>query len=124
MVGTKEEIRVEIEKTPRKRTGQKRYSRELRAQVLAYSREQRQHGKPIQQVADELGMKAWTLARWHQQGRKVSGKPAFVEVSAAKLQSVATPTVFEVVCPGGFEVRVPAKFEASRLRELLTALEA
>jgi transposase-like protein len=121
---TKEEIQAAVEQTPLNGKGRKKYSRQLRADVVKYAGEQQRHDKRIQPIADELGIKAWTLTRWLQQERRNLKKPAFIEVEAAQPRPVPSAAIFEVVCPSGYQVKVPGQFDAPALRQLLTALEA
>ena len=122
MAGTKEELQAAIEQTPLNGVGRKNYSRQLRADIVKYANEQERTGRPVQQIADELGMKAWTLARWFQEEKKGSRKPAFIQVSSKARPTPSTAT-FEVVCPSGYQVKIPGQFDASALRQLLTALK-
>ena len=123
MASTKEELQAAIEQTPLNGVGRKNYSRQLRAEIVKYANEQERNGKPVQQIADELGMKAWTLARWFQEEKRGARKPAFIQVSS-KARPVPSVATFEVVCPNGYQVKVPGQFDASALRQLLTALKA
>jgi transposase-like protein len=129
MACTKEELQERIRTTPVV-NGKVRYSPELRRDLIEYSRVELAHKRSLNSIGNELGMNSWTLARWHQNERRAGGT-AFVEVStkgAPRLRpSGATAAVtaqpFEVTCPSGFGVRVPASFEPRALRELLSALE-
>ena len=132
MACTKEELQERIRSTAVMSDGKTRFSEDLRRDVLEYSKEQVAKGQSRNSIAVELGMNGWTLSRWHQKPRKAKGvsKATFVEVSAAgRAQGVgdrqaAPGQRFEVVCPSGFEVRVPASFEVAALRQLIQALES
>ncbi len=130
MACTKEELKSRVEAAAARSTGNVQFGPELRRDILEYSREQQAGGRSQQSIASELGMKGWTLNRWHQNARKAGGGGAtFVEVTTKKRArppkgSVAVPAAgFEVTCPSGHEVKVPARFEARALRELLVVLE-
>jgi transposase-like protein len=130
MACTKEELKQRIESTPVNRNGRAMYSPELKRDVTEYSRATRAESEvSVGAVAAELGLNGWTLQRWHQNERKVPGGASFVEVTAKKRGRPAKATVtepapdFEVTCPSGHEVKVPARFEARALRELLAVLE-
>lgn len=111
--------------------GKMQFSAELRRDIIEYSKQQMAEGQSQHSVARELGVNGWTLNRWHQKERRKGGEVGFVEVSAKKAKprrvtvaAVTGPAApFEVVCPSGFEVRVPNDFEATRLRQLLAVLE-
>lgn len=131
MACTKEELRRRVEATPVASDGKALFTSELRSDAVEYSMARRaEAGLSTAAVAAELGLKGWTLQRWHQNERKARGDgTAFVELTAprkrvrpAKAGVVEAPS-FEVSCPNGYEVRVPAGFEARALRELLSALE-
>lgn len=130
MACTAEELRKRVESAEVNSNG-KQFSAELRRDILEYSREQQAVGKSRQSIAGELGMKGWTLNRWHQNERKAkTGVAGFVEVGSVKKSRGARVTAakeayeaFEVTCPSGFEIRVPSRFETRAFRELLDALE-
>ena len=131
MACTKEELKQLVESTPVNSKGRAMFSPELRRDVVEYSTAtQTETGAAPKDIAAELGLNGWTLQRWHQNARKgVVGGAGFVEVTAKKRGrppkvSVMAPAAdFEVTCPSGHEVKVPARFEARALRELLTVLE-
>lgn len=132
MVCTKEELKKRVEATPVASNGKAMFSAELRRDAVEYSTSRRaETGESTAAVAAELGLKGWTLQRWHQNERKAKGSGAagFVEVVAKKRErpakvSATTPAVaFEVTCPSGFEVRVPASFDAGAFKSLLNAIE-
>lgn len=130
MACTKEELRQRVESAEVDSNG-KQFTAELRRDILEYSREQQAAGKSQQSIAAELGMKGWTLNRWHQNERKAKADVAgFVEVAPSRRSRGARVTSakeayepFEVTCPSGFEIRVPSRFETRAFRELLGALE-
>lgn len=132
MVCTREELKRRVEATPMASNGKAMFTAELRRDAVEYSMSRRaETGESTAAVAAELGLKGWTLQRWHQNERKAKGGGAagFVEVVAKKRGrppkvSATTPGVgFEVTCPSGFEVRVPASFEAGALKALLNVIE-
>jgi transposase-like protein len=133
MACTKEELKSRIESTPVASNGKAMFSPELRRDAVEYAKEQvKASGASLGDIATELGLNGWTLMRWNQNERKArsGGGAAFVEVTArkkrgrpAKAAVVVTAPSFEVTCPSGHEVRVPAAFEARALRELLAVLE-
>jgi hypothetical protein len=125
-----EELKKRIAAAPVLSNGSAQFGPELRRDILEYSSEQKAAGCSREEVAAALGMKRWTLDRWHQNESKVATVPAaFVEVPPMprgrppKTAKVEPDAAFEVTCPSGFEVRVPARFEARALRELISALE-
>ena len=124
MTCTKEELKKRVESAAVASDGKVQFSPELRRDIMAYSTEQQAVGRSQHAVAGEVGMKGWTLNRWHQNERKATvGGAKFVEVSPRKARVAPAAAPFEVTCPSGFEVRVPAGFEARALRDLLQALE-
>jgi hypothetical protein len=124
MACTKEDLKKLVEAAPRSVDGKVRFSKELQRDLLEYSTQQQAEGRSQQSIADEVGVNCWTLSRWHQREKKGAGEARFVEVRAGrKLAATGTAAPFEVTCPSGHEVRVPAGFEVRALRELLTALE-
>jgi transposase-like protein len=133
MACTKEELRKRVEATPVASNGKAMFTPDLRHDAVEYSTARRaQTGESVAAVATELGLKGWTLQRWHQNERKAGGgggDAGFVEVTAPRRRgrpakvAVAEAPSFEVSCPNGYEVRVPAAFEARALRELLSALD-
>lgn len=125
MAWTVDEMRLRILETPVNSRGRKRYGAELREEVLRYSTQALLKGRSQGSVARELGMKAWTLNRWHQQQGK-KPRQAFVEVTAQSLTSplLSRPgAAFEVILPGGYEILVPTGFEKESLRALVAVLE-
>ena len=131
MACTKEELKSRVEVAAMARGRNVQFGPELRRDILEYSREQQMSGRSQHAIAAELGMKGWTLNRWHQNERKAKGTggAGFVEVVRKKRErppkvSVQVPAVaFEVTCPSGFEVRVPASFDVGALKSLLNAIE-
>ncbi len=130
MACTKEELKSRVESMPVSVDGKVRFSSELRGEILKYSHEQQTVGRSQQSIADDIGLNAWTLNRWHQNERKQAAgvASAFIDVTPRrgrppKLAPKSMPPAFKVVCPSGFEVRVPARFEVQGLRELLAVLE-
>jgi len=119
------------------RNGRRRFTAALREEILEYSRSRRAAGFSISAIAAELELNDWTLGRWHSEQRKAGAaraisKVGFVEVSdlsrkpgrAVPHQSgKATSERFEVICPNGFEVRIPMRFDASALGQVLRAVE-
>jgi transposase-like protein len=125
MTSTTEDLKRRVEAAAVASDGKVQFSPELRRDIVAYSHEQQAMGRSQHSIASDLGMKGWTLNRWHQNERKPKSVAAkFIEVSPRKVRGAASAMVpFEVTCPNGFEVRVPAVFETGALRDLLTALE-
>jgi hypothetical protein len=131
MACTKEELKSRVEVAAMGGGRNVQFGPELRRDILEYSREQQLSGRSQQGIAAELGMKGWTLNRWHQNERKAKGTggPVFVEVMTKKLgrppkvSATAPAAGFEVMCPSGFEVRVPASFDAGAFKSLLNAIE-
>ena len=95
-----------------------------------------QSGLTAKQFAAQTGVNPNTLAHWKWRLGKaeavafgVARAPAFVEVTG--VAPVAAPAISAGRCSEGFElvlrddlrVRVPAQFDPSALRRLLTALE-
>jgi hypothetical protein len=106
------------------------FSPELRRDVVEYSNALQVEAEASPgEIASELGLNGWTLQRWHQNARKTTrGGASFVEVTAEKRRqsrkaSVVTSAAFKVTCPSGFEVRVPASFDARAFKSLLNAIE-
>lgn len=127
MACTREELQEKIRSVPMLRNGNAKYSAELRCEIIDYSKRLMAQGQSQQSIAVELGMKGWTLNRWHQNIRAAK-EPRFVEVSTRKMEvgRRAVPSqeaAFELKSPSGFEVRVPAVFSSSALRALLSAIE-
>ena len=124
MACTKEELQERIRAVVVAGNGYAQYPVELRRDVMAYARPLIAGGQAQMSIAAELGMKGWTLNRWHQNERKRKlGGARFVEVAKARVVVAPAPASFEVTCPSGHEVRVPACFEVRALRELLAAVE-
>lgn len=133
MTCTKEELKNRIEATKVASNGSVQFGPELRRDIVEYAKEQQAAGHSKQAIAEELGMRGWTLDRWCQNERKLAGAEgaAFVEViqekrgrsSKVKAVPVGPTASFNVTCPSGFEVRVPSGFEANALRRLLQTLE-
>jgi hypothetical protein len=122
MICTKEELQQRVKATPVASNGRLVFSPELRRDVVTYSTARRaQTGESISAVAEGLGLKGWTVQRWHQNENKARVSAAFVEVKAPR-RTALRPGSFKVTCPSGYEVRVPASFEAGPLRELLAVL--
>src|SRR5258708_23879928 len=132
MTCTMEELKKRVETTTVS-GGKLQFTAELRRDIMEYSAEQQTTGRSQQSIAAELGMKGWTLNRWHQNERKAKASvtSTFVDVTprkrmrAPKISSamVTPPGAFEVMCPSGFEVRVPSSFDAGALKHLLQTLE-
>ena len=68
----------------------------------------------------------------HFRQRKIDQEPPFLNLKSVrgmvkerppKVSVLAPAADFEVTCPSGHEVKVPARFEARALRELLAVLE-
>lgn len=130
MTCTKEELRKRVDGTPVASNGRVLFSPELKRDLMEYAKEGLAQGRSQNSIAADLGLKGWTLNRWHQNERKTRGSGAgFVEVVAKKrgrppkVSAMTPAAAFEVTCPSGFEVRVPASFDASALGRLLQALE-
>ena len=129
---TNEELKVRVAAAPVASDGKVQFSPELKRDIMGYSTEQQASGRSQQNIAAELGMRGWTLNRWHQNERKgrASGGAGFVELVARKRGrpakarvSMTSAAAFEVTCPGGFEVGVPPGFDEAALRRLLAVLE-
>lgn len=125
---TAEQLKERIQAVPTGVRGQRNFDRALRVDIVKYSRQEMAAGASQNAIAQKLGMKAWTLNRWHQNERKRAS--GFVEVAVAHARAgaaasaqVTATDVFEVTCRSGYEVRVPASFEAEPLRRLLVVLE-
>jgi hypothetical protein len=131
MAYTKEELKNRVEVAAMAGGRNVQFGSELRRDILEYSREQQISGRSQHAIAAELGMKGWTLNRWHQNERRAKATidAGFVEVVAKKLgrppkESAPPPAMaFEVTCPSGFEVRVPASFDAGAFKRLLNVIE-
>jgi hypothetical protein len=130
MACTREELKRRVESTSVNSNGRAMFRSELRRDVVEYSSAVRAGtGASLGEIAGELGLKGWTLQRWHQNAREAAGGASFVEVTAKKrgrppkVNVTAPPADFEVRCPSGHEVKVPAGFEARALGELLAVLE-
>ena len=127
MACTKEDLQQRIRSTAVMSDGKTRFSEELRRDVIEYAKERLAEGESRNSIAVELGMNAWTLSRWHQKPRRAktsAGATSFIEVSQKVGQVSGAPgQCFEVVCPSGFEVRVPARFELASFLQLISALE-
>lgn len=128
MANSREELRAQVALMPRNTDGKRKFSGELKGAILEYSKAQQAMGRSQFSIAEDVGLKGWTLNRWHQNERKLVAP--FVEVTTKKrglpgrraLPEEAIEA-FEVTCPNGFEVRVPSRFSGRELRELLAALE-
>ena len=130
MTCTKEELKRRVEATAVGSDGKKLFSPELKGDLMEYAKEGLAQGRSQNSVAAELGLNGWTLNRWHQNERKARGSGAgFVEVVAKKVgrppkvSAMEAAPAFEVTCPSGFEVRVPASFDAGALGRLLSVIE-
>lgn len=107
------------------RDGRRVFPPQLKREILEYSKAQVAEGVSKRAVAMQLGMSDGTLHRWCKgEGSPVA--PQFMEVAYPRGGVHKSPSsgerVFEVVCPNGFEVRVPASFDVAGLRQLLGAL--
>lgn len=103
--------------------GRAKYGKELREEILKYSAPRVAAGVSQASIAAELGIKGWTLQRWHQNARRENGpvtkKPSFIRLEPA-------PEVgghLEVVARHGRVVRVPVGFDEATLARVLVALE-
>ncbi|MBX7117134.1 MAG: hypothetical protein K1X64_22650 [Myxococcaceae bacterium] len=70
MACSKEELKSRVASMPVQVDGKVQFSPELRRDILEYSREQQAAGRSQHSIADEVGLKGWTLNRWHQNERK------------------------------------------------------
>lgn len=123
---TAEELKGRIDSAEVK-NGRRVFAPEVRLGALEYTGRQVQLGGKVSRVARELGLAECTLARWRQVESKRAA-PAqrgqgFVELSVAMPKSQRDAAHFTVRCPSGYEVSVPAGFEAASLKQLLHALE-
>jgi len=131
MACTKEELKSRVEVAAMAGGRNVQFGPELRRDIVEYSTLQQMSGRSQHAIAAELGMKGWTLNRWHQNERKAKGASGadFVEVTAKKrgrppkVGVTAPAAPFEVACPSGFEVRVPASFDAGAFKSLLNVIE-
>jgi transposase-like protein len=128
---TKEELQARIQNVPVV-GGKKRYGQELREAIVKFSAPHLATGQSLVTVAGELGMKAWTLQRWHQNARKparrLSAKApsamTFVRLEAARPTPQQHPQPsLEVVLGNGRVVRVPAGFDEGLLSRVLAVAE-
>jgi DNA-binding XRE family transcriptional regulator len=125
---TKEEL-VEKIRNVEVRNGRAEYGKQLREEVLEYSMPRVESGESQTDIASELGIKKWTLNRWHQDARRCSDEqpkkvkpkkepPAFVRLEPAREFGVPLE-----VMSGGRLVRVPVGFDEGTLARVLTLLE-
>lgn len=127
---TKEELQLRI-RAVEVRNGKAQFGRELTEAILAYAAPLRAAGQSQTGIAGELGIKAFTLQRWHQNVRKAEGAKregvpsnelAFVRLEPVNAESEAVAS-FEVVLGNGRVVRVPAGFDGGALTRVLAVVE-
>jgi len=103
-----------------------RWSEEEARRALAALEES---GLTIRAFAAQARLDPQRLARWRRRLAVVVEAPTFEEVTASVTRAAlggggaASVERFEVVLPSGYVVRVPASFEASALRRLLSVVE-
>ena len=98
----------------RGRTGLgRRYSRELRLDAVAYWKRKKRGGESLEQVASELGVSNWSLARWVRES-ETAGKLRPVEVEEA-----VKTNEFSLITPGGYRVEGLSEESVVRLLERL-----
>lgn len=127
---TKEELQARIQGV-QVVAGKKRYGRELREAIVEFSAPHLAEGQSLAAVAGELGMKAWTLQRWHQNARKPARQPlanapsamTFVRLEAARAAPRQPQPCAEVVLGNGRVVRIPASFDEGLLARVLAVAD-
>jgi transposase-like protein len=70
-----------------------RYPPEFHVAAVAVARAQLDRGVPRQRVARELGVPAWSLARWLQQSGPARVRPVTIAPEPARSRSAATDLV-------------------------------
>jgi hypothetical protein len=70
-----------------------RYPPEFHVAAVAVARAQLDRGVPRQRVARELGVPAWSLARWLQQSGPARVRPVTIAPEPAPARSAATALV-------------------------------
>ena len=123
---TKEEL-LEKLRTVQVRNGRSVYGTELRNAILEFSTPRIAAGASQVEIAAELGIKAWTLNRWHQDARRATTgatkstktpKPVFVRLEPVR---EVAPSL-EVVA-GKCLVRVSVGFDEATLLRVLSVME-
>ena len=122
---TKEEL-IELLKTARVRGSRRQFTAEMREKTLEYARGRQ---ASLTEVAEEVGIKGWTLQRWSQkerlarEGGAAIQKPAmkFVRLETAR-QPSSSVGALEVLL-AGCAIRVPVGFDEETLSNLVAILE-
>ncbi len=84
-------------------------------------------GQTATQFQAKTGIRAGSLRYWQWRLRKEQPPQrarAFVEVAPATILPAAAPESLEVVLSRGLRLRVPPRFDADAVRQLVDALEA
>ena len=79
-----------------------RYSVELRRVGATYCRQQRQAGRSLREIAEDLGISALTLSRWLEEPPAAGFRP--VEVIAAREEGDSETESLCAVTPGGLRI--------------------
>ncbi len=86
----------------RQRTGW-RYSEELRSLAAEHCRRQRQAGRPLAKIAEELGVSTLTLNRWLETSSEVGFRPVAVIPDTGDTDSDDAVTL-SAMTPGGLRI--------------------
>lgn len=86
----------------RRRTGW-RYSAELRSLAAGYCRRERQAGRPLTEIAGELGISTLTLNRWLEAPSGAGFRQVAVVADLAVSEGGDTPSL-TAVTPGGLRL--------------------
>ena len=80
-----------------------RYSPELRALGADYSESQRRAGRPLREIADDLGVSTLTLSRWQEELPAAGFRPVEVIADPPVCDRVEDVSL-SVVTPGGLRI--------------------
>lgn len=64
MESRREELKRRVQAAPKMPWGPRRYGAELKRDVTEYGRERQTEGVSMKQIAEELGLPAWSLMKW------------------------------------------------------------
>ena len=84
-------------------------------------------GQTATQFQAKTGIRAGSLRYWQwrlRKERQPQRARAFIEVAPATILPAAAPESLEVVLSRGLRLRVPPRFDADAVRQLVDALEA
>jgi transposase-like protein len=81
-----------------------RYTKDLRREAVAYARSNQAKGYRLSKIADDLGLKSVTLARWMKQSQGSALRPVEILATPGAAETAATSTSVVMTLPNGIRI--------------------